>query len=108
MQYQCRAIIPPLNLLRVISNAKWAPLVAAREEEDNSYGSMPSLQSYGSDTESDGASDLDSAIDVTLLYRYGELEDEWSETTEEETMEELNMYEILAHYVEYDFSLANP
>ena len=37
-----------------------------------------------------------------------ELEDEWSETMEEETMEELNMNKMLANYMESDFSFANP
>ena len=69
---------------------------------------MPSLHSYGSEIESDDESDLDSAIDVTRLYIYGELEDDWSETMEEETMEELNNNEMLANYMESDFSLDNP
>ena len=49
--YQHRPIVPPLNLLRVTSDATWAALVAPREEDDNSYESMPSLHSYRSNME---------------------------------------------------------
>ena len=58
------------------SDATWASLVAPREEDDNDDKSIPSLQSYGINTKSDDESDFDPAIDMTRLYRYGELEDE--------------------------------
>ena len=97
------------DLLHVSTDANWASLIEPRYEDDsNSYRSMPSLASYGSDTESDDESDLKSVIDVTRLYRRGELEDEWSETMEEETMEELDINEILANYMESNLSLVNP
>ena len=76
---------------------------------------MPSLLPYDieSDSESDDESDLESAIDVIQMYRYGELEDEWSETMEEEimeegTMEEFDIHSLLAYQGGTDFSLANP
>ena len=51
VEFQHRPIVPPLNLLRVTSDATWAALVAPREEDDNSYESMPSLHSYRSNME---------------------------------------------------------
>ena len=44
--------------------------------------------------------DMDSIVDVTKLYDNGEMEDEWSET-----MEELNIDNMLANYMESEFNL---
>ena len=82
------------------------------EDEDSS---MPSLHLYciEYDSELDDESDLESAIDVTQMYRYGELENEWSETMEVEIMEEgamdkWNIHYMLAGQMGTYFSLANP
>ena len=85
------------------------------EDENGSHSSIPSLLSCDieSDSESDDESNLESAIDLTQMYRYGELEDEWSGTMEVEmmdegTMEDFDIHSLLAYQGGTDFSLANP
>ena len=79
--------------------------------DDSSYGSMPDLISRA--WESDSDSDLESTKDVTELYIYGEMEDEWSDEQmvlpESESMdEEMINWRRNRMQLESNFALGNP
>ena len=97
----------------------------SRQDEDSSYDSMPTSVSGENSShdsmpsltqrayESDSDSDLESTKDVTELYTYGELDDEWSEDQmvlqDSESMDaEMTNWRRNLMNLETNFALGNP